>query len=81
MGKHLIRNQSGKIRQHNFIDVAPMIREIMSRTGKGQNQTAELIGVSWMAVSFWLRGRKARPPYAAMVERTLKCLEAKSKAA
>jgi transcriptional regulator with XRE-family HTH domain len=62
-------------RQYRFIDVAPMIREIMQRTGKGQNQTAELIGVSWMTVSFWLRGRKARPPYAAMVERAFRGLD------
>ena len=60
-------------RHYSFIDVEPMVREIMRRTGYSQNRTAELIGVSWMTVSLWLRGvRKARPPYAAMVEHALK---------
>jgi predicted transcriptional regulator len=66
------------VRQYRFVEVAPMVREIMRRTGLSQNQTAELIGVSWMSVSLWLRGKKARPPYAAMVECALQKLLARS---
>lgn len=79
---HIKGKKKRKVGLYNFIDVAPMVREIMRRTGRSQNQTAELIGVSWMTVSFWLRGRnKARPPYAAMVERVLRELDRTSKTA
>lgn len=75
------KKATGKTRQHHFIDVAPMVRQIQRQTGLSQNKTAELIGVSWMTVSLWLRGTAARPPYAAMVERALKDLNSQSKAA
>ena len=60
--------------REKFAEVAPLIRKMMERRGLNAAQVAREIVVSPMNVSYWLRGGRAQPWYAAKVQEAAKRL-------
>ena len=69
-----------KPRTNVFVDVQASAQIVMDAMHGNKTHAAKLIGVSWLTLHKWLRGKPARPMYAAAVEHAVQELKNHSKA-
>ena len=69
------RRKEKQCRQQHFIDVRVRAQRIVEGVGNNKTHAAQLIGVSWLTLHYWLRGKPARPVYADLIEHALQKLK------